>query len=350
MNFEAYFNGHNYTLLPTSVETVQVYYRVGEGRSRVVIMLDMRWSTFSVPQFNHIKEQVRGAFENRGYTDIDMLTIVMSNGNDVERELINSEKDVWIINVGLGTLAIYEMAPADFDGLRESMESFVFESLNARRQTNNTTQNNRTILDIIKNKEATFSMVLLNVLVFIGLSIFGSTLDGAYMTRHGALYSSYLITNREYYRLFTCMFMHFGFIHLATNMLSLIVLGGMVEEIAGKIRFLFIYLLSGIVASGVSFFAQLISENGEVSAGASGAIFGLIGALFVIVIKNRGKYKDLTVGRTGFLVAYSLYVGFTSEGVDNAAHIGGLIAGLILCAILYRVPRKKKTDHFNRAV
>ena len=170
------------------------------------------------------------------------------------------------------------------------------------------------------------------------------------MARHGAMYSSYLVTNREYYRLFTCMFMHFGFVHLASNMLALILIGGQVEDILGKPKFMFLYMFSGLFASFVSFITSFYTSSGVVSAGASGAIFGLIGCLFAIVIKNRGKYRDLTTGRIAFLVAYSLYSGFTGGGVDNAAHIGGLIMGLIIGAIIYHAEKAEGEEHFNRIV
>ena len=81
-----------------------------------------------------------------------------------------------------------------------------------------------------------------------------------------------------------------------------------------------------------------------VSAGASGAVFGIIGALFAIVIKNRGKYAELTGGRAILLVLYSVFSGFSGEGIDNAAHIGGLAAGLIIGFILYRIQENPEEE------
>ena len=116
------------------------------------------------------------------------------------------------------------------------------------------------------------------------------------------------------------------------------------------IEFLFLYLFSGLFASFVSFVTSFYTSSGVVSAGASGAIFGLIGCLFAIVIKNRGRFRDLTTGRIAFLVIYSLYSGFTGGGVDNAAHIGGLIMGLIIGAIVYRPNKAERGEHFNQIV
>jgi len=144
------------------------------------------------------------------------------------------------------------------------------------------------------------------------------------------------MVNYEWYRLITAVFLHFNMEHLAANMLALWVFGERVETALGKGRFLLLYFISAVVGNAVSLAVTFFSGANVVSAGASGAVFGIIGALFSIVIRNRGKYTDLTGGRAVFLVLYSIFSGFAGEGIDNAAHIGGLIAGLLLGFILYR--------------
>ena len=78
------------------------------------------------------------------------------------------------------------------------------------------------------------------------------------------------------------------------------------------------------------------SASYAVAAGASGAIFGVIGALFYVVVKNRGKLEDMTAFRLGILIVYILYTGITTSGIDNAAHIGGLIIGVLLAILFYQ--------------
>ena len=79
-----------------------------------------------------------------------------------------------------------------------------------------------------------------------------------------------------------------------------------------------------------------------VSAGASGAIFGVIGGLLYAVAVNKGRLEDLSTRQLVVMIAFSLYFGFTSVGIDNAAHISGLVLGILFGGILYRKPRKKK--------
>ena len=123
---------------------------------------------------------------------------------------------------------------------------------------------------------------------------------------------------------------------LSSNMFSLLLLGDNLERAVGKGKYILIYLLSGLGASMCSFLYNFITASYAVAAGASGAIFGVIGALFYVVIKNHGKLEDMTIFRLGILIVYILYTGITTPGIDNAAHIGGLVIGVLLAILLYQ--------------
>ena len=138
------------------------------------------------------------------------------------------------------------------------------------------------------------------------------------------------------------MFLHFGIEHLLNNMVILGALGWNLELETGKIRFLIIYLVSGIGGNLLSLYLGVSSAEYAVSAGASGAIFGLMGALLYIVAVNRGRLGRLSGRGMLIMVALSLYFGLTSSGVDNSAHIGGLICGILITVLLYR---RKRMDH-----
>ena len=97
-----------------------------------------------------------------------------------------------------------------------------------------------------------------------------------------------IIQGGEYYRLFTCMFLHFGIEHLLNNMLVLFVLGSRLEQVIGKIKFLLIYLIGGVLGNVISLLIELRTQDFAVSAGASGAVFAVMGAMIYIVIRNKG--------------------------------------------------------------
>lgn len=179
-------------------------------------------------------------------------------------------------------------------------------------------------------------IIVINVAVFLILSLFGDTEDAVFMLQHGAMYEPMVTQQHEFYRIFTSMFLHFGITHLLNNMVLLGALGWNLELEIGKMRFLIIYLVSGIGGNLLSLYFGISAETYAVSAGASGAIFGLMGALLYVVIANRGRLGRLAGRGMLFMVILSLYFGFTSSGVDNWAHIGGLITGFVMAVILYR--------------
>lgn len=158
------------------------------------------------------------------------------------------------------------------------------------------------------------------------------------MLEKGAVFVPAIVYGGEYYRLFTAMFMHFGINHIINNMIVLFALGDNLERALGHVKYLIFYLLCGI---GSNLASAMIAgpDSMIVSAGASGAIFGVTGGLVYAVAVNKGQLEDLSFRQMAIMAALSLYLGFTESGVDNVAHVSGLILGVILGLILYRKPK-----------
>jgi rhomboid protease GluP len=182
-------------------------------------------------------------------------------------------------------------------------------------------------------------MVIINVLVYL---ILDNILKGNEIISAGALYWPSIVYDHEYYRVFTYMFLHFGMEHISNNMLVLFVIGNNLERAAGKWRYLFIYFGAGLIAGIASMSYNMLKNTNVVSVGASGAIFGVVGATAYIVAINKGQMENLSTRQIILFAVFSLYGGLTSQGVDNAAHIGGLLAGILLAAILYRKQKKNE--------
>lgn len=182
----------------------------------------------------------------------------------------------------------------------------------------------------------TYALLAANLLAFIVLEISGSTNDTLFMMEHGALYAPLVLENGEYYRLFTAMFLHFGAVHLANNMLMLYLVGERLERAAGHVRFAVIYLLSGIGANLFTVFLYTAMGINAVSAGASGAIMGMIGAMFGWAVRGRGRVEGMGRRQILILAVFTLYSGFVSSSTNNAAHISGMLFGFLLGLILYR--------------
>lgn len=187
-----------------------------------------------------------------------------------------------------------------------------------------------------KKEVCTIGLITINTVVFLYLSFQGMTEDGGFILEHGGLFIPYMQQYGEYYRLVTSMFLHFGFAHLCNNMVVLFFMGRNLELEVGKIRFLLIYFLGGLGGNLLSAAEELHTGEYAVSAGASGAIFAVIGALLYVALCNHGRIGEVSGRGILFMVLCSLYIGFTSTGVGNMAHIGGFAAGFFSALLMYR--------------
>lgn len=187
----------------------------------------------------------------------------------------------------------------------------------------------------------TIALIVINVIVFLLLELQGQTESAALLMKCGAVYPPYIFEQGQYWRLFTATFLHFGFGHLLNNMVMLGAAGQVLERTLGKIKFLTLYLMAGVGGCTLSYFQMLRSGEYAVAAGASGSVFGIVGALAWIVIVHRGRYETLTGRGMIWMIVLCLYYGVSTGNVDNWGHIGGLIMGFVLCIIFYRRNTKK---------
>jgi len=185
-------------------------------------------------------------------------------------------------------------------------------------------------------------LVAINVIVYLILAIMGGSITSIptnTLIQAGAQNTPLITSTGEYWRIFTAMFLHFSILHIGLNMLSLFLVGRAVEVMYGKWRYLAIYLLSGIVGGIVTFF--LLPD--ALAAGASGAIFGIFGAIGIFFIVNRralGAYGNGAIGQWIFWLGLNLIWGFSTPGIGILDHIGGLVAGMILGLIF--MPRQRR--------
>lgn len=192
----------------------------------------------------------------------------------------------------------------------------------------------------------TVTLVIINIAVFILMTIVDRIRPDQSLLQYGGFYGPSIQQNHEYYRIITSLFLHGGIQHLLNNMVMLAALGTNLEMEIGKVRFLLIYFLSGAGGSALSYWMQLNQGEFYVSVGASGAIFGLMGGSIYVALRNYGHLGRVTGKGLIFMAALSLYFGITSAGVDNYAHIGGLVSGVILAVLVYH----KRQAKIRRAV
>ena len=173
------------------------------------------------------------------------------------------------------------------------------------------------------------------------LEILGDTEDGLFIAAHGGMYPGFIIYDHQWWRILTSMFIHFGLPHLVNNMVIFCCIGSRLERAVGHWKLAVIYLLSGIGGGLLSLAAMVFTGDYAVAVGASGAVFGTIGGLLWAVIMHRGSFEGLTTRGLVLMAALSLYYGFSTIGVDNWSHIGGIVTGFLTTLVLYHRKSQK---------
>jgi membrane associated rhomboid family serine protease len=186
----------------------------------------------------------------------------------------------------------------------------------------------------------TKALIGTNVAVFLAQLAFGQDLDRRFWLFAGPGFDPVLgqfvgVADGELYRLVTAAFLHGGFLHLALNMYALFLFGPPLEAALGRVRFSALYLLSALGGNAVSY---AFSNPAQPSLGASGAVFGLLGAFLVINRKLRRDTSGVLV-----LLAINLAFGFIARNIDWRAHLGGLVAGVLCAAALVYAPSKRRS-------
>ncbi len=265
---------------------------------------------------------------------VELLNLVATESGMFQEDamqFVERLHNVWFIAKDTGRIYIFENQPSQFDGLYEYIDNGV------RDWKSNKNGFRLTPVNMI--------IVALNVLCFILVIVlnggYAATLDSDTMLRMGALSYDTFISGK-WYQIITSMFLHFGITHLFNNMILLIYAGCQLEQMVGKMRYLLLYVGSGIVGNAASLWYYHSIGEYAVSAGASGAIFGVIGALLVILARNRTNNAETTPRRLFFLAFITIYYGMTTIGVDNAAHIGGLISGIFGGFLLSKIAQYGK--------
>ena len=190
-----------------------------------------------------------------------------------------------------------------------------------------------------KKPIVTYALIIINVIVFL-LSLFNESIIQMF-----AVNRFFIADLGQYYRLFTGIFLHANFLHLIFNMYALYVIGMQLESFLGKGKYLAVYLLSGLGGSMLSIFFS----NGY-SIGASGAIFGLMGALLYFGYHYRVYLDSVVKSQIIPLIILNLLIGFTSTGIDNWAHIGGLVGGILATMAVGVKYKSTKFEMINGAI
>ena len=271
----------------------------------------------------------------RNYPSSNILFVLVTDNVERDKHLAQMVGiNIWIVDEQTRDLRIYENQPDDFYGLKYGLYQTITQSFQAKKQA---------VLGKKNIPVVTIVLIAINVIWFIILSLKGDVNNAGYMASMGASYGPYVFERYQFWRLITCMFMHFGIMHLMGNMIYLFLAGLNLERIIGHWKYLALYFLAGFGASLISTAFYYMRGSDVVSAGASGAIYGLIGAVVVLTFKNRGRTSRGAMWiRIGIVLMFLFYSNFVNTRVDAVAHIAGFGLGILLMIALGAIGRKEK--------
>ena len=185
----------------------------------------------------------------------------------------------------------------------------------------------------------TYILIAINIFVFLFALLFNAS---EYLVETFSNYGPY-IRQGQLYRLLTSAFVHVNLFHILFNMYALYIVGSQAESFFGKTKYLVIYIISAITGSLLS----ILLNMDTASIGASGAIFGLLGSLLYFGLNYRVYLGNTLIKEILPVIVLNLILGFTISGVDNFAHIGGLVGGFLITMALGITAKNKQNDRIN---
>lgn len=339
--------------LGTNINSIHLLYRQNNNEVEIILFFRALYGDELTPQdYSTLIHKIKSKFIGNELQIGGFLGIVLTAVPEKAKHFCLDEDNHWLIDITGKRLIIYENQAADVLGLKQKFEK-VLEDARYETDASETVKyyDNHPLLLKRPGWVTLFNTIIiaLNIIIFLLVhftKIFGGTEQ---IMAEGSLSWYFVKEEREYYRILTSMFLHNDFGHLINNMLVLFFVGDNLERAAGKLKYLIIYFGSGILAGISSISYNMIKEENVFSIGASGAIFGIVGAMGYILAVNKGRLEDISSRQIILFTIFSLYGGISSVNIDNIAHIGGFVAGILLALLLYRKPKKiiskKDTDY-----
>lgn len=355
----------NYIKIQSNVSYLSLYVKYEGDFAKAVQLIDCEnYYGMTKEQFDIFCKKAASFMQMKGYEQKDLLTIIVTRSSNNAKIFATGNEKCWIVDALNPRLLVFEEQPNDFYGIRDGIEEAIEKEQDKHLSSAHDveySEEGRMRRYEASGKQTLFKfitpvntiMIAVNILAFIVLSIIGASkgLDGItatenvfFMLKYGAMYEPLIVDSGQYYRLVTCMFMHFGMMHLMSNMLALFFLGELVEKKVGSVRYALIYILGGLVGSVGSLLHCIITGKNVVSAGASGSVFAVMGAIVWLTFISNGRFEQFTLEKLIFIIFVELMQGLSSSNIDMSAHVCGLIGGFVVAMIVY----SKKRDNIAK--
>lgn len=327
--FGQYLASFGYHTILTGQPNIRIFCRLEKDRGYAVLCAEFPDSLEWTPQQHAgLEESVRHLLVSKGIVQMELLTLLVTADIAGAKALTESSDHCWLIHPYTRELILYENQCSDMDGMRGKTEQFLSQRVGGWKKK----LHSKTIPWVC------LGLVCINVLLF-----FVCAFTGDLLYNKGAFSLENILADGEWYRLLTAMFLHVDLNHLFSNMLLLYFAGDIAERYLGHTRFAFLYVAAGLggnlLSMGYEWYTGFYS-----SVGASGAVFGIMGMLLALVLFHHGRLEQITLKRILLMIVLSIYSGVTDAGINNMAHVGGLLTGFLLTLVVVQFLKVEKRE------
>ncbi len=327
----SYFKARHFQTIPTDTNSVSMYATFQKHSLYLVnlITLDDERS-YNHEMYEHYRNTTKAQFSGVQSDKVILLNILIVDHPDLLVDQINVTPDIdadfidvhWIIDSSRRELIIPSNQLKSVLGLEKPVRELITSGLQEFYELSKTHDHSYVSLGLI----------LLNVFLWLLLEYNGGSKDSGTLLRFGALNGQLISATGSYWRLFTSIFLHIGFLHLAFNSFSLYIFGSRLEKYINTFQYLGIFLFSGIIGGVASLFGSWYLGTNVIAAGASGGIYGLLGAILILSKASGQNLEGLNSYIIWLIFISGIVYSVVSPNVDAFAHVGGFIGGLVATA------------------
>ncbi len=268
-----------------------------------------------------------------------LLNVMIMEHPDKVYDQVNQTPDIesdfvdvhWIVDSSNRELIIPDRQLKSVMGLERPIEELVTNGMEEYFE----------LIKLRRPSHISLILILINIAVWILLEVSGGSTDTGTLLRFGAINVPLILATGQYWRLLSSVFLHIGFMHLAYNVFALYIFGSRLEKYINLGQYLGVYLFAGLAGSLMSFTGSLIMDSNVVAAGASGAIYGLLGAILVLTKASGQTIEGLSAYTMWVIFIAGIVYSVISPSVDAFAHIGGFIGGMIASAPIVLVGKRQ---------
>ncbi len=334
-----YFANRNFDLIPTDSSAVSMYGTYEANYLYLINLIELGDGLeLDFERYLEYKQLTMEQFAGNQADKTILLNIIVSDKTDLIYDAFNYTPDlsesfidvIWLVDKVDEKLVIP----------KKQMKNVLHIEKDIRRLLTNEKNSYYELEERNSMPVVTYILLATNVLVWLFLEWWGSSTDTATLLAAGAMKYDLVVEQGQFYRLFNAMFLHIGIAHLFYNMFSLYIFGSRLEKFMKPLQAIIVYLGAGLVGSIASMAAAFISGNYAVSAGASGAVYGLMGSLLFISLIHRRPIEGITTYVLWLFFVLGIVYSVLTPNVDIFAHLGGFVGGVGITAIVLISSRK----------